>query len=422
MTNIQKKKHNIRLYPLYKTFSWDLLFYYAIVFIFLVKVKGFSAAQVMLVDSSYPLFKLFFSIPLSKMISKYGKKKSLVIGNLLLALSTLILILAGNIFIVFLSNAIKAFALSTKKTTESNILADSLSTGKPRGKKLFSKLEEIGTRNYYLLDGISSLLTGFCFKINGYLPMIICLSFSIIAAAISSCFKTLNKDKKTDSLDTSSKLNNFRESFKAVFHSKRIIALLIFILFFNGVLYASYTLRESLICELGVSDEAFAIIISVLTMIAGACSGLQSKIHNKFRNRALTFISIAFVPTFLIIGIISLLNINWWIKLILILFMYSIQYAMQSPYDTLISTYSKSFANSKMRIQIATAIELTIGISQFLVSFICSILLNKFSIQQTFIYVGLASLILVIFILNYMKPRIGLKPNQYDKSDILKDK
>lgn len=38
------RKANVRLYPTYKMFSWDLLFYYAIAFIFLVQEKGFSPA------------------------------------------------------------------------------------------------------------------------------------------------------------------------------------------------------------------------------------------------------------------------------------------------------------------------------------------------------------------------------------------
>ena len=32
--NIRDKKNNARLYPIYKMFSWDLIFYYAISFVF----------------------------------------------------------------------------------------------------------------------------------------------------------------------------------------------------------------------------------------------------------------------------------------------------------------------------------------------------------------------------------------------------
>lgn len=35
----ENKENNIRLYPIYKAFSWDLLFYYATVFLFLTRYK-----------------------------------------------------------------------------------------------------------------------------------------------------------------------------------------------------------------------------------------------------------------------------------------------------------------------------------------------------------------------------------------------
>jgi MFS family permease len=428
MTSIEKKKYNIRLYPMYKAFSWDLLFYYAIIFIFLVKQKNFSPTQIMLADSVYPIFKLLFNLPIAKAVHKTGKKKMLVIANAMLSLSILILIFASNIYIVFLSNALKAFAFCAKHFTESNILADSIASTKNHGKKLFSKLEGIGTRNYYFLDGISSLFTGFCFKINGYLPMIICLAFSIISTAISTCFKVEEKnnskkvsDKNVDENSNIKDLfNSLINSFKLIFASKRLRALLLFILFFNGIIYASYTLRETLICEMGVSDEAFAVILSILTIISAIASDLQGWIQKRFRNKALTFITFVFIPTFFIVGIVTQFNINWWIQISIVLIMFAIQYAIQSPYDTLISTYSKSFTNSKVRVKVSAAVEFAICFSQFLISLVASILLDNFPIQEIYIYMGIASTIIAIITLKFMSTRIGLKPEQYSKADILK--
>lgn len=34
---IKAQKYNIKLYPIYKAVSWDLLFYYAIYFVFLTR-------------------------------------------------------------------------------------------------------------------------------------------------------------------------------------------------------------------------------------------------------------------------------------------------------------------------------------------------------------------------------------------------
>ncbi len=73
-----------------------------------------------------------------------------------------------------------------KNVAETNLLYDSVPDKK--GKGIFSKIEEKGARNYYFLDGITSMLTGFLFVINGYIPMMICLMFTVIAIAMSTCF------------------------------------------------------------------------------------------------------------------------------------------------------------------------------------------------------------------------------------------
>ena len=46
----KNKKHNLKLYFLYKAFSWDLLFYYAISFMFLNAYKGLTAAEIIFAD------------------------------------------------------------------------------------------------------------------------------------------------------------------------------------------------------------------------------------------------------------------------------------------------------------------------------------------------------------------------------------
>lgn len=193
---------------------------------------------------------------------------------------------------------------------------------------------------------------------------------------------------------------------------------MIFTLFFDGLIYTSYTLRESMLTELKISPEYFALIISSLTIVSGLFSSLQEKIHNRFRNKALTFIVSAYIPTFIIIGIISLLNISWIIKIILILIMYMIQYAIQSPYYTLSSAYIKNFTSFNIRTKISSTFELIRSISQILVALFASYLLTITTVTNNFIILGILFLIIMIRVIIYIKTRFGLKPEQYRKEDV----
>ena len=90
-----------------------------------------------------------------------------------------------------------------KNVAETNLLYDSVPDKK--GKGIFSKIEEKGARNYYFLDGITSMLTGFLFVINGYIPMMICLMFTVIAIAMSTCFKRSLRNKRRKGRNTKRK-------------------------------------------------------------------------------------------------------------------------------------------------------------------------------------------------------------------------
>ena len=71
----KKKQKNVQLYPKYKMLSWDMLFYYAIIFLFFTETKGISAADVLLAESLYPLFKVILLIPATILIDKIREKE-----------------------------------------------------------------------------------------------------------------------------------------------------------------------------------------------------------------------------------------------------------------------------------------------------------------------------------------------------------
>lgn len=418
---IQERKHNARIYPFYKMCSWDLLFYYAIAFVFLVQTKGMSASEVMFTDAMYPFLKILFQMPALTLIDKVGKRNSLIIGNLCLSICLIILIFSNGIPMVILSYAFMALAFAIKNTAESNLLYDSIPD--KNGKGLFAKIEEKGARNYYILDGITSMFTGFLFIINGYVPMIISLMFTVIAIAISTCFKEVY-DVNKESVQTlkqrvTNYLKDMKDAFKFIFQSRRLQAIMVFVLFFGGLVYVSYTLRESLLDELEVPSQFFSIILASLTILSGITAGLQDIIHKKLRNRALTFIGIIYIITFVMIGIVGVyFSVPTSVMLPILLVFYAIQYAIQSPYEILISKYLKSFATPEMRIKISTTFDLIQSISSFAIAMICSYLLDVMTPQFSFLVIGIVFGIIIIIVLYWMKDKFGLKPGEYRKQDI----
>ena len=116
------RKINMKLFPIHKMLSWDLLFYYTINFLFLTQIKNISASEVVLTDSIYALFVMILQIPINVIIAFWGKKKSIVLGNLSLVAYMIIIIFSRNIYDLILANFISAIGFGLKdKIQKSNI-------------------------------------------------------------------------------------------------------------------------------------------------------------------------------------------------------------------------------------------------------------------------------------------------------------
>ena len=70
------RRNNAELYPIYKMFSWDLLFFYSIEFLFLTITKKLTASEILIVHGFYLLFTIIMQIPAVIITDFLGKRKS----------------------------------------------------------------------------------------------------------------------------------------------------------------------------------------------------------------------------------------------------------------------------------------------------------------------------------------------------------
>ena len=151
------KRRNAKIFPIYKMLSWDLLFFYSTQYLFYTQVKGLTAGEILKVDAFYPLFIIIMQLPAAIVGDLLGRKKSIVMGNIMIVLYVLILIFLPGIASVFIANIIFAFGYSIKSLQETNMLYDSTAT--KGGEGLYPKINTKGASGYYILDGIASLVS-----------------------------------------------------------------------------------------------------------------------------------------------------------------------------------------------------------------------------------------------------------------------
>lgn len=419
------KERNVELYTRYKMFSWDLLFYYAIIFLFFTQVKNISAADVFLAESAYPLFKIIFLIPATILIERIGKRKSLIIGNSFILFSTITYILATNFYHILLGEFFSAIGFIIKGICETNMLYDSLERNEKRGSK-FSKIDGRGLSLYYYIDATSSVVSGFLFSINGYLPMIFCMITNVISVILSIQFKEIDKVVEEPNAQVDNKKNvtlkrelkDLKKSLKSIFKSDRLKNLIIFGAVFSGVLSVLSNLRSSLLSDIGVPAQYFGIISAVFGIISGISARNQNRFHKAFRNRTLSKISVPVVISCIIMGILCKFSTIYMITVSILLIFFLVQYIAKGPFYTLIRQYMNNFTTATLRNKISSSFNLLESLFRALFTFLASLSLRYTSTDNVSIILGCIFTIMIVLLLDNMRNKVGLKPEEYKENDL----
>ena len=163
------RRNNATLYATYKVFAWDLLCYYSIEYLFLTIAKGITPSQVLVMSAIYTISKVLLYIP-AVVISEYlGKRRSIILGNSLVLIYMILLMISPNMFFIAIAQVISAFGYDFKGICVSNLLYDSVAT--KGGDGLYTKIESRGGSGYYIADAALSIIAGYLFVINNYIPI-----------------------------------------------------------------------------------------------------------------------------------------------------------------------------------------------------------------------------------------------------------
>lgn len=270
-------------------------------------------------------------------------------------------------------------------------------------------------------NGIACLSAGYLFVLNNYLPVLICLGFVIISTVLSFGFKDIYSTNKKERNNIGKLLKDYsldlKESFRFITKSRRMKSYIIFGAIFYGIIKIIDTYKSDLLISKGIPEEQFSMIFAVLTLLAGLAVTLSRKMHKKFRNRTLSFISLLYIGACVLIGIATNVCTNS-VSIPIILTMYAVLKMCSAIWYILEYKYLKNFSTEEMRNRIMFTYELIGGIVASTMSVIGSWVLEKFGVDSSFLLVSLVALIAIVLSLDYMRTRFGLNPEEYRKEDI----
>ena len=415
--SIQMRKRNMKLYPICRALGWDYIFFYTTNFLFLTQVKNIDPADVVLIDSFYALFGIVMQIPATFIIEYLGRRRSIILANFLNCMYMIIIMFSKNLFNLITAELLSSLAFAIKDSAEPALLNESIPASRYKG-QIFAKINQKGISNYYIINAISTILSGFFYDINPYIPISLALVTTVFLTILSKSYvePPVMQNKKRKKYDFS-EFKNLKDSFKFILKSERLKALILFSAIVTGIFSILSTYEISLLENLDIDAKYLGIIFAILGIICGIVTKKQEKFHKKYRNRSLCLILGGLGIAIIISGISAIIATKYRMFIIFIIVAYIIRYAYKGIYHPLMDKYLRNFSNEEIDTKIFTSKNFLGSIISAIIGIFASFILDRLDIAICMIIIGLIAIILTIIMNSYMKTRVGLKPEEYSSEE-----
>ena len=410
----------MKLYPPYKTLSWDYIFFYTIKFLFLTQIKGINPADVVLIDSFYYLFAVFCQIPATFIIEFLGKKNSIILANILNCLYMVMIIFSANLFNLVIAEILSSLAFAIKESAEPSLLSESIPPYSQKD-RIFAKISSKGLSMYYVINAFSTIAAGVLYEINPYIPIILSLSALVIVTVMSLFFIEPIERRKAPRHEPFKQIKDLGEAFKFIFKSERIKGLLLFSSIMMGLFSILINYEVSMLEDLNVPAKYLGVIFAVLGIVSAVSAKKQENFHNKFTNKSLTVLGGICAISCIAAGIFGIVTEIYPLCIFFIIFFYIIRHFIKGLFYPLIEKYLGNFTNEEIDTKIYTADSFFKSISCAVFGILASFLLDRLETSICMIIVGITFSIIILLVSSFMKKRVGLKPNEYPKEDVKYD-
>ena len=411
------RKRNMKLYTLYVIFGSDLLFYYGVKILFFSQVKHLSDADIVFLSTVFALASLVSLVFANFINNKTSNRKTLIIGDIVNAISMFVLIVGNGFVQMAIAEMLNAVAFALKNISTGPMLEESIPKTDKKS-EIFSRIDGKAYFKYCIFSAIATVISGFLYNVNPYIPMILCLICTIISAIISANFKEVSKNRKNKQKDLMKVVKELKEGFTYTIKSKRIHALFLALGFMWGVFILYMTYQTTLLKNMNISAASIGIIAMFLEIIKGYGGRFANQYNKKLKNKSLTILALTVSISFIIAGIGSLLNVSFAMQIVIILVTFITIDTVRGLYMVLYKKYDNNFSNVKILPTIYTMTNIYWNLERVIITAIGSFILTIVDVKYGFIIMGVIFIVTTILISTYMKTRVGLKPEEYSNEDL----
>jgi len=367
-------KRNLVVYPLYRFFI-NMLIIGPILVPFML-FKGLSYSQIMLLQSIAAISVFLFEVPTGAIADKFSRKFSLFLSGIFTAIATLLYIFFRNFYVFALAEILFGLGLTLASGADSALLFESL---KKIGKKEEYQRREGSAASYIFIgQAAGSILSGFLYKYNHFLPFWISFVNLLIASLIALAFVEVEREKSEHKYTA-----HILKSFGIAFKTPRILWAVCFAALMGFIVRVGYWMYQPYFAQVDLDIAWYGIVFFFFNMVAAFSSHFLVKRYSDERPRRVllglsTLMALSFILPIIFVA-------KWAIALL------ALQQIVRGLYRPTMNFYINHQIQDKYRATVISTVSLVSNLSFAILSPVVGIMLDKEGTIPSYLFVGIVA-------------------------------
>lgn len=369
----KKINRSIKIYPLFASFTGDLIFFVPIDTLFLTLVKGLNASQITAMTMVALIICIVFQKVILAVVKKIGNVNSLRLGATMLIIASLLLTFGKTFIAMLLYKSIHELAVMFLNMDEI-ILKNNL-------KKVDRKDDYFKIRNkskiiYSIITLFTALVAGEMFNIDHYLPMY--LSIIIYVLVLGTAF--LYYEAKTENEEVNKEHTKIKTT-TIIFYimlSNAVFYSIIKMGQNNSKLFMQYDFQKFLSIEMVTYYITTIVFISRIARLVGNI--IFGKIYLKIKDKMSIVLTICLVLAFTLLITGHFINSNFICKVIIMSLGFFLILAIRDSFQTYIEDVALTISNKEEQQDIIIKIEVYRRFGTLILSAIFTLILIKYEL------------------------------------------
>lgn len=383
--NIKKINRSIKIYPLFASFTGDLIFFVPIDTLFLTLVKGLNASQITAMTMASLIICILFQKIILAIVKKIGNVNSLRLGATMLLIATIVLTFGKSFMAMLLYKSIHELAVMFLNMDEI-ILKSNLKF--VNRKDDYFKIRNKSKIIYAIITLFTALVAGKMFNVNHYLPMYLSIIINVLVLGTAFLYYEAKVNKEQEMKKEHKKLKITSIIFYVIL-SNAVFYSIIKMGQNNSKLFMQYDFQKFLSVEMVTYYITTIVFISRIARLVG--NVIFGKVYQKIKDKMSIVLTICLSMAFLLLIIGHYINVAFIYKVILMSIGFFLILATRDSFQIYIEDVALSISNKDEQQKIVIDIEIYRRVGTLILSAIFTLILMKYDmVVVEFILLGLS--------------------------------